>query len=83
MAGVVHFTNLLTYVEEAEHAALISVGIKPISNEGGFPKVKVETCSVFIDTTAGDSTPGHLPQRTGSRPTNRFTIYPHPSPDLT
>lgn len=42
MAGVVHFTQLLAYAEEAEHAALLSIGVKPISDEGGFPKVHVD-----------------------------------------
>ncbi len=42
MAGVVHFTQILAYVEEAEHDALLSVGVKPISSDGGFPKVHVD-----------------------------------------
>ncbi len=42
MAGVVHYTKLLGYVEQAEHAALASVGVPVISNKGGFPKVHVE-----------------------------------------
>lgn len=42
MAGVVHFSTILRYVEEAEHEALIQVGVDPISKEGGFPKVRVE-----------------------------------------
>ena len=42
MAGVVHFTNLLRYVEMAEHAAMESVTVPAMSREGGFPKVHVE-----------------------------------------
>ncbi len=42
MAGVVHFTNLLRYVEMAEHAAMESVSVPPMSQNGGFPKVHVE-----------------------------------------
>lgn len=39
MAGVVHFTQLLAYAEEAEHEALLQAGVEPISGKGGFPKV--------------------------------------------
>lgn len=42
VAGITHFTNLLAFVEEAEQAALISVGVDPISAEGGYPKVHVD-----------------------------------------
>lgn len=42
MAGVVHFTSILRYVENAEHAALAELGIPVISKEGGVPKVHVE-----------------------------------------
>ena len=42
MAGVVHFTNLLRYVEMAEHVAMESVSVPPMSREGGFPKVHIE-----------------------------------------
>jgi acyl-CoA thioester hydrolase len=42
MAGVVHYTRILGYVELAEHAFLLELGISPISSSGGFPKVHVE-----------------------------------------
>ncbi|MGJ8673352.1 acyl-CoA thioesterase [Rubritalea sp.] len=42
LAGIVHFTNILRYVEEAEHAAMFSVGVAPISKKGGFPKVHID-----------------------------------------
>jgi len=54
MAGVVHFTQLLAYVEEAEHAALLSVGVQPISSKGGFPKVHVD-CDYRSPVRFGDS----------------------------
>lgn len=41
-AGVVHFTTILRYVEEAEHAMMQDVvGVAPMSQSGGFPKVRV------------------------------------------
>lgn len=42
MAGVVHYTRILGYVELAEHAFLKQLGIPPISKTGGFPKVHTE-----------------------------------------
>ncbi len=42
MAGIVHFTQLLAYVEAAEHAALLSVNVPPVAKEGGFPKVHID-----------------------------------------
>lgn len=42
MAGVVHFTRILSYVELAEHACLDELGVTVISEQGGFPKVNVE-----------------------------------------
>ena len=44
-AGVVHFSRLLCYVEEAEHALLAELGI-PVMGEGGWPRVLVE-CTYF------------------------------------
>ncbi|MFD2157579.1 acyl-CoA thioesterase [Rubritalea tangerina] len=42
LAGIVHFSKILGYVEEAEHAAMLSIGVAPASESGGFPKVHVE-----------------------------------------
>ena len=42
MAGVVHYTSILGYVELAEHAFLLGLGITPITESGGLPKVHVE-----------------------------------------
>ena len=42
-AGVVHFSRVLCYVEEAEHALLKSLGI-PLLDGGGWPRVDVQ-CS--------------------------------------
>lgn len=42
MAGVVHYTRVLGYIELAEHACLDELGIAVISSEGGLPKVRVE-----------------------------------------
>lgn len=40
-AGVVHFSRILCYVEEAEHAFLKQQGI-PLLGNGGWPRVHVE-----------------------------------------
>ena len=42
MAGIVHFSKVLCYVEEAEHAAMSKIGVPVMSKEGGFPKVHVD-----------------------------------------
>ena len=42
-AGVVHFSRILCYVEEAEHALLESLEI-PLFGNGGWPRVDVQ-CS--------------------------------------
>lgn len=42
-AGVVHFSRVLCYVEEAEHALLESLSI-PLLGNGGWPRVDVQ-CS--------------------------------------
>jgi len=42
MAGVAHYISILGYVELAEHAFLKELGISPISEKGGFPKVHVD-----------------------------------------
>jgi len=40
-AGVVHFSRILCYVEEAEHSLLSELGI-PLMDGGGWPRVHVE-----------------------------------------
>lgn len=40
-SGWAHFSKILTYVENAEHAFLASVGIPVFSNNGGWPRVKI------------------------------------------
>ncbi len=42
-SGWAHFSKILCYVENAEHAFLASVGIPVFSNNGGWPRVKI-TC---------------------------------------
>lgn len=42
MSGRVHFTMILRYVEEAEHAFFSSIGEPIISNTHGWPRVHVE-----------------------------------------
>lgn len=42
MAGIVHFSRILGYVEEAEHAAMSRLGAPVIDSDGGFPKVHVD-----------------------------------------
>jgi acyl-CoA thioester hydrolase len=41
-AGVVHFSRILCFVEEAEHAFLLSLGFDVISEREGWPIVKVD-----------------------------------------
>lgn len=41
-AGIVHFSRMLCLVEEAEHVALRSLDVPVFSEEGGWPRVKVE-----------------------------------------
>lgn len=53
MAGVAHYLRLLAYVEQAEHAALKSVGVPVISKKGGFPKVHIE-CDYRSPARFGD-----------------------------
>lgn len=40
-SGWAHFSKILCYVENAEHAFLSSVGIPVFSNNGGFPRVNI------------------------------------------
>lgn len=42
MAGVVHFSRLLCYVEEAEHALLEALGIPVAPPEGCWPRAGIE-----------------------------------------
>lgn len=42
LAGIVHFSNILRYVEEAEHASMLEVNVPPVHSKGGFPKVHVD-----------------------------------------
>jgi len=42
-SGRVHFTNILRYVEEAEHELLKEKGIEVLSENTGWPRVRV-TC---------------------------------------
>ena len=41
-AGVVHFSKILCYVEEAEHAFLLGLGFDVVSEREGWPIVKVD-----------------------------------------
>lgn len=59
MAGVVHYTHILGYAELAEHALLSKIGISPISEKGGFPKVHVE-CDYLQPLRYGDDIQVHL-----------------------
>lgn len=42
-AGVAHFTRLLAFVEEAEHAFFRSRGVEPFDGVSGWPRVAMET----------------------------------------
>ena len=52
-AGVVHFSRLLCYAEEAEHALLEKLGI-PLFADGGWPRVRV-SCDYLAPVRVGDS----------------------------
>ncbi len=52
-AGVVHFSRLLCYVEEAEHDLLRRVGI-PLLGDGGWPRVHVD-CDYLAPVRPGES----------------------------
>lgn len=54
MAGIVHFSRILCYAEEAEHDALRAIGVDVISTEGGFPKVHV-SCDYRKPLRYGDA----------------------------
>jgi len=41
-AGVVHFSRILCFIEEAEHAFLLGLGFDVISEREGWPIVKVD-----------------------------------------
>jgi len=42
LAGIVHFSKILCYVEEAEHFVMQQLSVKPVDASGGFPKVHVD-----------------------------------------
>jgi YbgC/YbaW family acyl-CoA thioester hydrolase len=42
MAGMVHFSRLMDYVEEAEHALFLQAGIPVIGSGSLWPRVRVE-----------------------------------------
>ena len=51
-AGVVHFSRLLCYAEEAEHDLLIQLEI-PLMEQGGWPRVSV-SCDYLAPLRVGD-----------------------------
>ena len=51
-AGVVHFSRLLCYAEEAEHAFLDACGIA-VLGDGGWPRVSV-SCDYLAPVRMGD-----------------------------
>lgn len=53
MAGIVHFSKILAYAEEAEHAAMELLGVPVMNKSGGFPKVHVD-CDYRIPLRFGD-----------------------------
>ncbi len=52
-AGVLHFSRLLCYVEEAEHDFLQRLKI-PILEKGGWPRVRI-TCDYLAPLRFGDA----------------------------
>lgn len=53
MAGIVHFSTILRYVEEAEHFAMANAGVPPIDRKSGFPKVHM-SCDYRSSLKFGD-----------------------------
>lgn len=51
-ASVVHFSRLLCYVEEAEHALFAECGI-PLMEKGGWPRVNIQ-CDYHVPLKLGD-----------------------------
>lgn len=51
-AGVVHFSRLLCYAEEAEHELLEQLGI-PLFDGGGWPRAHV-SCDYLVPLCVGD-----------------------------
>lgn len=41
MAGIMHFSRILTWVEEAEQDVMHGIGVPAVDAKGGFPKVHV------------------------------------------
>ena len=52
-AGVVHFSRILCYAEEAEHDLLRSLGI-PLLGDGGWPRVHVH-CDYLLAVEYGET----------------------------
>ena len=42
LAGIVHFSKILCYVEEAEHYVMQELSVPAADKSGGFPKVHVD-----------------------------------------
>lgn len=43
LAGIAHFSRLLDYVEEAEHALFFQSGFSPVGNGSLWPRLRVES----------------------------------------
>jgi len=41
-AGIVHFSRMLDYVEEAEHARFFQAGIPPFGSDSRWPRLRLE-----------------------------------------
>jgi acyl-CoA thioester hydrolase len=54
MAGIVHFSRLIDYVEEAEHALFLQAGIPVFGSGSLWPRVRLEV-DFLSSATFGDS----------------------------
>ena len=53
LAGIVHFSKILCYVEEAEHFVMQGESVPAVDVSGGFPKVHVD-CDYLSPLRFGD-----------------------------
>ena len=75
LAGIVHFSKILCYVEEAEHSVMQGVSVPAMDVSGGFPKVHVD-CDYLSPLRFGDDAEIQMClERVGSKSlTWKFTV---------
>ena len=75
LAGIVHFSKILCYVEEAEHFVMQELSVPAADGSGGFPKVHVD-CDYRSPLRFGDDAEIQMQlEKVGERSlTWRFTV---------